>query len=243
MRSGQRVAVVIPALNEERAIGRVIADIPAWVDRIVVADNGSTDRTADIARTGGAIVVPEPEPGYGAACLRALMHIEDADIVVFVDGDYSDYPEEMVTLVDPIAGSQADMVIGSRVLGVREAGALTPQQVFGNWLATRLIRVFWGTRYSDLGPFRAISATALRSMQMQDRTYGWTVEMQIKAAMQKLRILEVPVRYRRRIGVSKISGTIKGTIKAGWKILSIIGRFALASRGAPRLAGGPGGSA
>ena len=227
MRNEHRICVIIPALNEERAIGRVIADIPAWVDRVVVADNGSTDRTADIARGAGAVVVAESEPGYGAACLAGLTAIADADIVVFLDGDYSDYPEEMTSLVDPIIARGADMVIGSRVLGVREAGALTPQQRFGNWLATRLIRLIWGTRYTDLGPFRAIRVSSLDRLAMRDRTYGWTVEMQIKAAMHAMAVSEVPVRYRRRIGVSKISGTIKGTIKAGWTILSIIGRFAL----------------
>ena len=230
MRQNQRIAVVIPALNEERAIGRVLAEIPAWVDRVVVADNGSTDRTADIAQSAGAIVIAEPFLGYGAACLAGLTRIGDADIVVFLDGDYSDHPEEMTALVDPIATGNADMVIGSRVLGEREAGSLTPQQQFGNWLATTLIRLIWRVRYTDLGPFRAIRADALRGLAMADRTYGWTVEMQIKAAIAALRVAEVPVRYRRRIGVSKISGTIKGTIKAGWTILSIIGRFAFARR-------------
>jgi glycosyltransferase involved in cell wall biosynthesis len=227
MRNEHRIAVVIPALDEERAIGRVLADVPAWVDRVIVADNGSADRTADIARAAGAEVVREPEPGYGAACLAGLARIGNADIVVFLDGDYSDHPEEMAALVDPIAVGAVDMVIGSRVLGVREKGALTPQQRFGNWLATRLIRMIWGIRYSDLGPFRAVRATSLAQLAMSDRTYGWTVEMQIKAAVHGLRSTEIPVRYRRRIGVSKISGTIKGTIKAGWKILSIIGRYAL----------------
>ena len=230
MRNTKRIAVVIPALNEERAIGRVLAEIPGWVDRVVVADNGSTDRTAEISRAAGATVVAESFPGYGAACLAGLTRIGDADVVVFLDGDYSDHPEEMTALVDPIVAGAADMVIGSRVLGVREAGALTPQQQFGNWLATTLIRLIWGVRYTDLGPFRAIRADRLKAMQMSDRTYGWTVEMQIKAAIAALTVSEVPVRYRRRIGVSKISGTIKGTFKAGWKILSIIGRFAFASR-------------
>ncbi len=230
MRSNHRVVVIIPALNEERAIGRVLAEVPGWVDHVVVADNGSTDRTAEIARAAGATVVAEAFPGYGAACLAGLTRAGDADIVVFLDGDYSDHPEEMTALVDPIAGGTADMVIGSRVLGERERGALTPQQVFGNWLATTLIRLIWRVSYTDLGPFRAIRADALRRLAMSDRTYGWTVEMQIKAAIAALRVAEVPVRYRRRIGVSKISGTIKGTIKAGWKILSIIGRFALMSR-------------
>ena len=230
MRNNQRVAVVIPAQNEERAIGRVLAEIPGWVDLVVVADNGSTDRTAAIARDAGATVIPEAFAGYGAACLAGLSVVGDADIIVFLDADYSDHPEEMPTLVDPIANGTVDMVIGSCVLGQREAGALTPQQRFGNWLATTLIRLIWRVRYTDLGPFRAIRADALRRLAMADRTYGWTVEMQIKAAIAALRVTEVPVRYRRRIGVSKISGTIKGTVKAGWKILSIIGRFALAPR-------------
>lgn len=228
MREGQRVAVVIPALNEERAIGRVLADIPEWVDRIIVADNGSTDRTAEISRATGAIVISEPERGYGAACLAALTQIGDANIVVFLDGDYSDFPREMDMLVDPIVRNEADLVIGSRVLGDLEAGALTPQQRFGNWLATRLMRLIWGVSYTDLGPFRAIRTSSLARLGMADRTYGWTVEMQIKAAILALRAKEVPVSYRRRIGVSKISGTIKGTVKAGWKILSMIARFAIA---------------
>lgn len=238
MRNGQRIAVVIPALNEERAIGRVIGDIPNWVDRVVVADNGSTDRTADVSREAGATVIAEPQRGYGAACLAALTLVGDADIVVFLDGDYSDHPGEMDRLVDPIADNQADMVIGSRVLGEREAGSLTPQQRFGNWLATRLIRLIWGVAYTDLGPFRAIRASSLTTLAMADRTYGWTVEMQIKAAIAKLRSLEVPVSYRRRIGISKISGTIKGTVMAGWIILSMIARYALAPpRGMARQGG------
>lgn len=227
MRKDRIVGVVIPALNEEAAIGRVIADIPGWIDRIVVADNGSRDRTADVAQSAGATVVREIEPGYGAACLAGIAALPNVDIIVFMDGDYSDYAEEMVKLVDPITEGHCDIVIGSRVRGEREAGALTPQQQFGNWLATRLIQAIWGARYTDLGPFRAISRAALQQLEMADRNYGWTVEMQIKAAEQGLRGLEVPVRYRRRIGVSKVSGTIKGTVKAGYKILSIIARHAL----------------
>ncbi len=230
MRNGCRVGVVIPALNEADAIGSVIAEIPGWVDSIVVADNGSTDGTGDVARAGGAIVVRESEPGYGAACLAGIGALEPVDIVVFVDGDYSDFPADMGDLVDPIANGIADFVVGSRATGARERGALTPQQMFGNWLATTLIAVVWGARYSDLGPFRAIRANSLKALAMADRDYGWTVEMQIKAAEHKLRWQEVPVRYRRRIGVSKISGTLKGTIKAGTKILLIIGRHALRSR-------------
>lgn len=230
MHLGRRVAVVIPALNEEGAIGRVVADVPDFVDRVVVADNGSTDQTAAVAKSEGAIVVSEPERGYGAACLAALREVGDADIVVFMDGDFSDHGSEMDALVTPIAKGEADLVIGSRVLGDREPGSLTPQQQFGNWLATRLIQMIWGVRYTDLGPYRAISTDALRRLGMADRNYGWTVEMQIRAAVHGLRSQEVAVSYRRRIGQSKVSGTVKGTILAGIKILTVIGRFALASR-------------
>ena len=241
MHLGRQIAVVIPALNEERAIGRVLAGLPAFVDRAIVADNGSSDGTADVARAHGAIVVSEPERGYGAACLAGLRQIGNADIVVFMDGDFSDHGDEMAALVTPIAESHADMVIGSRVLGEREAGSLTPQQQFGNWLATRLMQLIWGVRYTDLGPYRAISAPALRRLGMADRNYGWTVEMQIRAAVAGLRTREVPVSYRRRIGQSKVSGTIKGTIMAGVKILSVIGRFALARDRGARHGAGPGG--
>jgi glycosyltransferase involved in cell wall biosynthesis len=227
MREGRRVGVVIPALDEEVAIGRVVADIPDWVDIVVVADNGSRDRTAEVAREAGATVVHQPERGYGAACLAGIAAAGPVDIVVFMDGDYSDHGAEMAGLVDPIAGGLADLVVGSRVLGEREAGALTPQQRFGNWLATLLIRMIWGTRYTDLGPYRAIARPALEALAMADRNYGWTVEMQIKAAERGLAVREVPVRYRRRIGVSKVSGTIKGTFLAGCKILGLIARHAL----------------
>ncbi|MCH9807234.1 MAG: glycosyltransferase family 2 protein [Alphaproteobacteria bacterium] len=230
MRNGKRISVIIPALNEEDAIGKVIAEIPEWVDRVIVADNGSKDRTGDVAMAAGALVVREDEPGYGAACLAGISALPETDIVVFLDGDYSDYPADMALLVDPIVDDAADMVIGSRVLGGAERGSLTPQQVFGNWLATRLIRMVWGTSYSDLGPFRAIRREALQGLGMADRDYGWTVEMQVKAAKAGLRCEEVPVRYRKRIGVSKVSGTIKGTVKAGIKILSVIGWHALAGQ-------------
>lgn len=230
MRNGHSVGVVIPTLNEAAAIGNVVAEIPAWVDGIVVADNGSTDGTGEVARAAGATVVTETEPGYGAACLAGIKQLGAVDIVVFLDGDYSDYPEDMAELVDPIASGAVDFVIGSRAIGERERGSLTPQQLFGNWLATTLIAKIWGTRYTDLGPFRAIRASSLRQLAMADRNYGWTVEMQIKAVEQKLRLHEVPARYRRRIGVSKVSGTIKGSVMAGAKILMIIGRHALQSR-------------
>ena len=226
MRNGQRIGVVIPARDEERAIGKVIADIPAWVDSIVVADNGSRDATARIAAAAGATVVSEPAPGYGAACLKALSQLPASGIVVFLDGDYSDFPEDMAELVDPIVAGSADLVIGSRMLRAEDAAELTPQQRYGNTLAVFLIRKIWGQRFTDLGPFRAISAPALASLAMADRDYGWTVEMQIKAAKLGLRCLEVPARYRQRIGFSKISGTVSGTLRAGTKILTVIARHA-----------------
>ncbi len=232
MRSGQQIGVVIPALNEEEAIGKVISEIPDWVDKIIVVDNGSVDRTALYARAAGAKVVREDEPGYGAACLAGLAALPPVDVIVFLDGDYSDYPEDMEALVAPIVGGGYDLVIGSRVLGKPERGSLTPVQMFGNWLATRLIRLFWGVKFTDLGPFRAISGNALNAIGMADRNYGWTVEMQVKAAKAGLRCMEIPVRYRRRIGSSKVSGTVQGSIKAGVKILSVIGWQALA--GAPK---------
>lgn len=233
MRDGHRIGVVIPALDEEEAIGKVIAEVPDWVDEIVVADNGSRDRTGAVAAAAGARVVRENEPGYGAACLAGIAALGDVDIVVFLDGDFSDYPGEMDLLVDPITRGAADLVIGSRATGARERGSLTPQQLFGNWLATTLIRLIWRARYTDLGPFRAIRSTALARLAMADRNYGWTVEMQIKAAEVKLRSTEVPVSYRRRIGVSKVSGTIKGSVMAGYKILLIIGRHAIRPRMKP----------
>ena len=227
LRNGRRIGVIIPALNEEGAIGKVIEAVPDWVDYIVVADNGSRDQTSEVARNSGARVVREDERGYGAACLAGLQALPSSDIIVFLDGDYSDYPEDMEELIAPILTGGADMVIGSRVLGGAERGSLTPQQVFGNWLATRLIRLLWGARFSDLGPFRAIRDDALRMLEMEDRNFGWTVEMQVKAAKAGLKFAEVPVRYRQRIGVSKVSGTLSGTIKAGTKILSVIGWHAL----------------
>ena len=227
MRGDKRIAVVIPAQDEAEAIGKVIACVPAWVDQIVVADNGSSDATAAVAQAAGAEVVWEPEPGYGAACLCGIAAADHADIIVFLDGDYSDYPQEMSRLVDPIAANDVDLVIGSRVIGEREAGALLPQQRLGNWLATSLIRLIWGVRYTDLGPFRAIDAGRLNALAMADRNFGWTVEMQIRALEEGLRVLEVPVSYRCRIGASKVSGTIRGTLLAGSKILYIIARQAM----------------
>lgn len=224
------VAVVIPVLNEAEALPRVLASIPSWVAHVIVADNGSSDGSGDIARRAGAIVVEEPVRGYGGACLKALAALpQDVGIVVFMDGDASDDASEMTQLVDPIRNGEADLVLGSRVMGERERGALTPQQIFGNALACTLIRLLWGVRFTDLGPFRAIRREALARLAMADRDYGWTVEMQVRAAKLGLRCREVPARYRRRIGTSKVSGTLRGVVGAGTKILYVIGREALGS--------------
>lgn len=236
MMDGATIGVVIPALNEEQAIGRVIGDIPDCVDRVVVVDNGSDDRTAEIAHEKGAEVVREPEPGYGAACQSGIAALSGVEVIVFLDGDYSDYPEEMLNLLAPIISGDCQFVLGSRVKGNAEHGALTPQQRIGNWLACKLMWLIWGARYTDLGPFRAITADALRQLTMRDRGYGWTIEMQIKAALAGLSVVEVPVSYRRRVGKSKISGTLKGTLLAGMKIISVIGRFALSTAFAPAAA-------
>lgn len=229
MNPDPRIGVVIPALNEERSVGRVIADIPSIVAEIVVVDNGSSDRTAEVASAAGATVLREDRRGYGFACLKGIAHLRDshAEIVVFLDGDYSDHPEELSSLVAPILRGDADMVIGSRATGEHESGALLPQARFGNWLATTLIRMRWGVAFTDLGPFRAIRMDALDRLHMSDGTYGWTVEMQIKAAMLHLRSAEIPVKYRTRIGESKVTGTITGSAKAGIKILWTIARYAL----------------
>jgi len=218
-----QVSVLIPALNEEDAIGKVIEEIPRPpVTDIIVVDNGSSDRTGEVAQSHGARVVREDRPGYGRACLRGMSEIEDIDILVFLDGDHSDFPEEIPQLVAPILAGEADFVIGSRVLGERESGSLARQQVWGNRLACAMIRVFFKHKYSDLGPFRAIRWESLKKLEMVDKTYGWTVEMQCKAIQDSLRTVEVPVRYRRRIGTSKISGTLSGSIKAGWMIITTI---------------------
>ena len=205
----------------------VLRAIPAWVAHVVVADNGSSDGTAGVARACGAMVVSEPVRGYGRACQTALAAMPPVDVIVFLDGDASDVPGEMGMLVAPIAEGRAEMVIGSRTAGVREQGSLTPQQVFGNALACLLIRLIWGQRYSDLGPFRAIRWSALQRLAMADKDYGWTVEMQVRAAKLAMAVAEVPVSYRRRVGVSKVSGTIRGVIGAGTKILYVIGRETL----------------
>jgi glycosyltransferase involved in cell wall biosynthesis len=228
----EHIAVIIPAFNEENSVGKVVADIPSGLVReVLVVDNNSSDETAHAAREAGATVVHQPLQGYGNACLMGIAYYAQRplslqpDIVVFIDADYSDHPEEMMALVQPILDDEADLVIGSRALGQREKGAMLPQQVFGNWLATRLIRLLYRKRFTDLGPFRAIRFDKLLLLGMRDRTYGWTVEMQIKAAKKKLRCAEVPVRYRKRIGKSKITGTIKGTIGAGYKIITTVFRY------------------
>ncbi len=222
-------ALIIPAFDEEAAIGVTLSRVPPELYRVIlVADNGSRDRTAEIARSHGATVVPEPERGYGAACLRAISALPaDIDIVVFMDADSSDNPAEAARLIAPIAQGRADLVIGSRELGHAEPGALLPHQRFGNWLATFLIRLLYGFRYTDLGPFRAIRRTDLDRLGMRDRNYGWTIEMQIRALQHKLRVEEVPVSYSRRIGVSKVSGNLEASVRAGVKILWTLFRLAL----------------
>lgn len=211
-------------------MGQVIAEIPkTLVQEIIVVNNASTDKTEQVAKAAGATVLRQPVPGYGRACLKGMEYIAQAevkpDIVVFLDADHSDYPEEMFEVIKPIIEHDFDLVIGSRALGNKERGSMTPQQIFGNWLATRLLKLFYGLTFTDLGPFRAIKYEKLLALQMRDKTYGWTVEMQLKAAKQKMKCTEVPVRYRKRIGFSKVSGTIKGTIGAGYKILYTIFRY------------------
>jgi glycosyltransferase involved in cell wall biosynthesis len=223
--TGMTIDVVIPALNEEESLPRVLADIPQkWVRRVVVVDNGSSDRTAACGTENGAVVVSELRRGYGSACLKGIasLRADPPNVVVFLDADYSDYPEEIPRLLDPIVRGEAELVIGSRTIGSRDRGALLPQAIFGNKLACALIEVLYGYRYTDLGPFRAITWAALERLQMKDPDFGWTVEMQVKAAKLGISSVEVPVSYRRRIGHSKISGTIQGSVRAGEKILRTI---------------------
>jgi len=223
------IKVIIPAYNEQDSIGNVIRDIPKIVDEVIVISNNSTDNTEQTAKNAGATVLQESRKGYGFACLKGMDYISNQvkkpDIIVFLDGDYSDYPEQLIEIVDPIINQNIDFVVGARVQNLREAGAMTPQQVFGNWLATFLMKLFFSAKFSDLGPFRAIKYNKLLALQMEDKTYGWTVEMQLKVLKQKMSYLEIPVKYRNRIGVSKVSGTVKGTIFAGIKILSWIFKY------------------
>ena len=223
-----RIAVIIPALDEEEAIGLVIGAIPAGVDDIIVVDNGSRDRTAEVARQAGARVVQEPRRGYGQACLAGIAAAGPADILVFLDGDRSDYPQQLDAVVGPILAGEADLVIGSRHLGRRAPGAHPWHAVLGTRLSVGLMNLSIGTRATDLGPFRAITASALRQLAMRDRNYGWTVEMQVKAQRAGLRVVEVPVDYRPRIGKSKVSGTVVGSLCAGFKILATIARHTVA---------------
>jgi rSAM/selenodomain-associated transferase 2/rSAM/selenodomain-associated transferase 1 len=235
MRNNTRISVIIPALNEEASIGKVLADIPGWVDEVLVVDNGSTDQTAVKAHSIGARVITESRQGYGQACLAGIAALNDCDVVVFLDADYSDYPEEMDSLVDPII-SGTDLVIGSRTQAQNPADCFTLPQRFGTWLACALIRFIWGFRFADLGPFRAIRRSSLKALRMQDTSFGWTIEMQIKALLVGLDVKEVPVRYRKRIGVSKISGTLRGVIGAGTGILGTVAKFALRSPTLPAAA-------
>jgi glycosyltransferase involved in cell wall biosynthesis len=223
------IKVIIPAYNEEESIPKVLNDIPALVDEVIVVNNASTDTTADQARKAGATVIDEPRRGYGYACLAGMNHIASCstlpDIVVFLDGDYSDFPEELTKLIEPIQTRDIDLVIGARVPELREANSMTTPQIFGNWLATNLMRLFFGAKFTDLGPFRAIKYDKLLALGMEDKTYGWTVEMQLKAIKKEYTYTEIPVNYRNRIGVSKVSGTIKGAVMAGVKILTWIFKY------------------
>ena len=223
------IKVIIPAYNEQDSIGKVIGDIPKIVDEIIVISNNSTDKTVENAKKAGATVLFENRKGYGYACLKGMDYIAQKEItpeiVVFLDGDYSDYPEQLTTLVNPILIDNLDFVIGARIKELRESGSMTPQQVFGNWLATFLMKLFFNAKFTDLGPFRAIKYNKLLALKMEDTTYGWTVEMQLKVLKQELTYKEVPMKYRNRIGVSKVSGTIKGSILAGVKILGWIFKY------------------
>ena len=223
------IKVIIPAYNEQDSIANVINDIPKTVDEIIVISNNSTDNTEINAQKAGATVLKEHQKGYGFACLKGMDYISKQEIkpeiIVFLDGDYSDYPEQLTEIVTPIINDNIDFVIGSRVKKFREIGSMTPQQIFGNWLATFLMKLLFGAKFTDLGPFRAIKYDKLLALKMEDKTYGWTVEMQLKALEQKLTYVEIRMKYRNRIGVSKVSGTVKGSIFAGIKILGWIFKY------------------
>ncbi|MGJ8590966.1 MAG: glycosyltransferase family 2 protein [Aquaticitalea sp.] len=223
------IKVIIPAYNEAESISLVIKEVPLIVNEIIVVDNNSTDKTAEAAKQSGATVISQPLLGYGNACLKGMAYVANQnikpDIIVFLDGDYSDYPEELTKIVKPIIEDDIDFVIGARIKELREECSMMPQQLFGNWLATSLMRLFFDAKFTDLGPFRAIKYEKLLKLQMEDTTYGWTVEMQLKATRQCLSYVEVPVHYKKRIGISKVSGTVKGSIFAGAKILSWIFKY------------------
>ena len=224
-----KISVIIPAYNEEQSIGIVVKEIPPIVNEIVVVNNNSTDKTAEAAEAAGATVLFEEYQGYGAACLKGIEYIKtkNPDIVVFIDGDFSDYPEELEMLIEPIIKENYDFVLGSRVLGIREKGALPFQSRIGSIVAGFLMNIFWKIKYTDLGPFRAIKFDKLLRLEMEDKWYGWTIEMQIKAAYKKYKIKELPVKYRKRIGKSKVTGTLKGTVMASIIIISTIFKFAI----------------
>ncbi len=222
MRGADRIAAIIPVLNEAASLALLLPEMPDWVDDIIVVDNGSTDESAVVAKTHGARVVAAPLRGYGSACAAGVA-ASTADILVFLDGDGSDRPDQMARLVDPVVAGTADLVIGSRVLGTREARSLTVQQRLGNALACWLMRWLWRARYTDLGPYRVIRRDALAQLDLRNRRFGWTVEMQIRAHRQGMAVIELPVDYRRRLrGASKISGTLRGVVLAGWHILGTI---------------------
>ena len=223
------IKVIIPAYNEADSIAHVINEIPKIVDEVIVVSNNSSDDTESNAKNAGATVLTEPQKGYGYACLKGMDYIAKQltkpDIIVFLDGDYSDYPEELTQIVAPILENQIDFVIGARVKRLRESGSMTSPQIFGNWLATSLMRIMFSSTFTDLGPFRAIKYDKLLALRMEDKTYGWTVEMQLKVLKQKMSYIEIPVKYRNRIGISKVSGTVKGAIFAGVKILTWIFKY------------------
>ena len=228
------IKVIIPAFNEEKSIAKVIAEIPDFVEEIVVVNNNSTDQTAQVATKAGANVLTEKSKGYGYACLKGIDYLSQKDktpdILVFLDGDFSDFPQELTKIIQPIIKGSVDFVVGARVKELRASGSLTPQQVFGNWLACFLMKILYQSSFTDLGPFRAIRWETLENLKMSDKTYGWTIEMQLKVLRQKISYQEVPVSYKKRIGVSKVSGTVKGTIFAGVKIIGWIFKHYLSKK-------------
>ena len=228
------IKVIIPAFNEEKSIAKVIAEIPDLVEEIVVVNNNSTDQTVQVSTKAGATVITEKSKGYGYACLKGIDYLSQEDktpeILVFLDGDFSDFPQELTKVIQPILDDKADFVVGARVKELRESGSLTPQQVFGNWLACFLMKILYQSSFTDLGPFRAIRWDTLENLKMSDKTYGWTIEMQLKVLRQKISYQEVPVSYKKRIGVSKVSGTVKGTIFAGVKIIGWIFKHYLSKK-------------